>query len=199
LLSVSVYGLTVSVTEMNNTNTSTKSTTSYGFIGIIIAGFMALLLSIYILYHYKTRKVLYISGIADEIDISDIQSVLPGATSIIKNNDDQLIVFDTNTNATISFNKCTNKNNSIVFRNSKIKLKWKSIFGGSNGIKEVVKKKRKNKNIPDGYTEFHGFLIPSTSSIETYEHTLQYNTHTLGEGKITVIQKINPKSQTREV
>ena len=123
-----VYGFTISVSEINNTNTSNTRTTSYGFIGIIFAVFLILSLSIYILYHYKTRKVLYISGIAEEINIVDIQSVLPGATSVVKSNDNLLIVFDCNTNARKSFSKCSSKNQSIIFRNSKIKLKWKPIL-----------------------------------------------------------------------
>ena len=206
LQNVNVYGLSVSVNEINSSGSNSSSSnssssssssssstraTSYGFIGVAFAVVLVILLTIYILYHYKTRKVLYISGIAEEINILDIQSVLPGAISVMKYNDDQLIVFDTNINARRSYSMCDSKSNSsIIFRNSKIKLKWKPIlsFSKSSGISEV-QKKSKNNSIPDGYREFHGFLIPTTSTIERYEHKPQYNIHTLREGEVTVIQQ----------
>ena len=62
-----------------------------------------------------------------------------------------------------------------------------------------MKKRNNNNNVPEGYREFHGFLIPTTSSIETYEHKPQYNTHTLGEGETTVIMKTKPTNEIREV
>ena len=199
-------GLSVSIKEINTSSNSNSNTqaTSYGFIGIIVGGFVILSLSIYILYHHKTRKSLYISGIAEEINILDIQSVLPGAKSIAndESNNEQVIIFDTNTNAKRSYIKCNNKSNSVIFRNSKIQLKWKPIVSFSKSssiINELMKKRNNNNNVPEGYREFHGFLIPTTSSIETYEHKPQYNTHTLGEGGTTLIMKTKPTKEIREV
>ena len=189
--------MTVSVTVINTD--SKKNTSNYSFIGIIFAGviFVGLSVGILILYHYKTRKVLFISGLADEVNVADLQYVLPGAISVYKNNDEQLIIFDTNTNAKKSYYKCNNKSNSIIFRNSKIRLKWKPMLctSDSSGIDLIKLKKSKNPAIPEGYREFHGFFIPDIQNIEKYEHKPQDNTHTLGEGdSSTVIEKIDPKS-----
>ena len=181
---------------------SKKSTNNYSFIGIIFAGVIFVGLSIGILYHYKTRKVLFISGLADEVNVADLRYVLAGAISVYKINDDQLIIFDTNTNAKKSYYKCNNKSNSIIFRNSKIKLKWKPMLSisDSSGINLEKPKKQKNLDIPEGYTEFHGFFIPDTQNVEKYKHKPHDNTHTLGESdSFTVIQKIDPKRLIREI
>ena len=189
-------GLTVSVSEVDtgsdsthtsSTHTSsTHTTTSYGFIGVIFAVLVVVVLSMYILYHYKTRRVLFISGVADEVNVNDIQVVLPGVTAVLKTNDgSHFVVFDTNANARRSYVKCSSKDSSsssVVFRHSKIQLKWKpmlSIISGSSCICMNNANDKKGRE-PTHVLMANGFLVPI---VRTYEHPPQDNAHSLVEAK----------------
>ena len=197
---VNLYGLTISYTEVVNTSTS-DSTSTINYYILIVLVVLVLVLVLYIVYYYKTRKVLYITGIANEVNITDIQSLLPGTISV----SNHIIIFDTNTSAQKNYVKCNTT--TVTYRHSKITLKWKSIFSNTNTSSDtsnssgcsccIKEKKGSNTN---GYKDFHGFLIPIP--IDMYEHKLQDNTHTLVEGRVdthTLVEgRVNNK-MVREV